>query len=385
MPAQTGIIPQTEIILGIETSCDETAAAVVTSDGDIRSNVIASQFDEHRAHGGVVPEVAARAHLSLIDGVIEDAMKQAQVDFADLTAVAATAGPGLIGGVLVGTVAAKAIAAASDLPYFAVNHLEGHALTARLTSLDQGGIAYPYLLLLISGGHTQLLAVSGVGEYRRYGTTLDDAAGEAFDKSAKILGLLLPGGPEIEALAKDGDDTAFDLPRPLANKPGCHFSFSGLKTAVLNAYQKQIVPLSDGNDSDMSKITQLKADLAASLQKAVAESLVSRSRNAMRQFRESYPDLTHNPAFVVAGGVGANQVIRRELERCADAHNFEFNVPPVGLCTDNAVMIAWAAAERIAAGLPADGLDFAPRPRWPLDPDAAPPLGPRLTGRGGKA
>ncbi|MCE2517872.1 MAG: tRNA (adenosine(37)-N6)-threonylcarbamoyltransferase complex transferase subunit TsaD [Alphaproteobacteria bacterium] len=369
-----------ELILGIETSCDETAAAVVTTDGQILSNVIASQFDDHRAHGGVVPEVAARAHLSQIDTVIHRAMGEAGADYASLAAVAATGGPGLIGGVLVGTVTAKAIAAARQVPYFAVNHLEGHALTARLTSLENGGISYPYLLLLVSGGHTQLLAVSGPGQYRRYGTTLDDAAGEAFDKSAKILGLDLPGGPRIEALAKTGDDAAFDLPRPLAHKPGCHFSFSGLKTAVRTAHQDVIAPLTDA-----AAIAQKKADLAASLEKAIADSLTSRSRNAMRRFRDDHGGMANTsgfvtpgfvtPGFVLAGGVGANQRIRSSLMELSAQEGFAFNVPPVHLCTDNAVMIAWAAAERMAAGLPADDLDFAPRPRWPLDPDAAPPPG----------
>jgi len=372
-------------ILGIETSCDETAAAVVTRDGVIRSNIIASQIDDHSQHGGVVPEVAARAHLSQIDQVIRRAMDEAELGFDDLCAVAATGGPGLIGGVLVGTVAAKAIASSCSIDYFAINHLEGHALTARLTALDpdaldsgsldqggidQGGIAYPYLLLLVSGGHTQLLAVAGPGSYRRYGTTMDDAAGEAFDKSAKILGLGLPGGPKLEALAKNGDAKAYDLPRPLMHKPGCHFSFSGLKTAVLTAYQQDIAPHENGDRNT----DQQKADLAASLQLAVAVSLVSRSRNAMRQFKIDYPDMI-SPAFVVAGGVAANRLIRQSLEDLAATEGFGFNAPPVGLCTDNAVMIAWAAAERMAAGLPSDDLDFAPRPRWPLDPDASPPPG----------
>ena len=358
----------TGAILGIETSCDETAAAVVTTDGQILSNVIASQIDDHAEHGGVVPEVAARAHLTQIDTVIARAMDEADCSYSDLTAVAATGGPGLIGGVLVGTVTAKAIASSCAVPYFAINHLEGHALTARLTALDEGGINYPYLLLLVSGGHSQLLAVSAPGVYRRYGTTMDDAAGEAFDKSAKILGLGLPGGPKIEALARQGDAASYDLPRPLKNKPGCHFSFSGLKTAVLTAYQKTIEPL-----QDQPIIDQKKADLAASLQAAVAETLTSRSRNAMDQFLSDH-DVTA-PCFVVAGGVAANQLIRQMLTDLADAKGFQFNAPPIGLCTDNAVMIAWAAAERIKAGLPADGLDFAPRPRWPLDPDASPPPG----------
>lgn len=370
MSAEPDIILKPDLILGIETSCDETAAAVVTSDGAVLSNIIASQFDEHRVHGGVVPEVAARAHLSLIDGVIKDAIEQAGVHVEDITAVAATGGPGLIGGVLVGTVTAKAIAAANQLPYFAINHLEGHALTARLTSLENGGIAYPYLLLLVSGGHTQLLAVSGPDQYRRYGTTLDDAAGEAFDKSAKILGLELPGGPRIEQLAKDGDDDAFALPRPLQHKPGCHFSFSGLKTAVLTAYHDHIA-----NIEDLALKQQKKADLAASLEKAIAESLTSRCKNAMKQFHEDFPNLDGKPAFVLAGGVGANQRIRQSMDSLSAHQGFQFNVPPVHLCTDNAVMIAWAAAERMAAGLPSDEFDFAPRPRWPLDPNAAPPPG----------
>ena len=355
-------------ILGIETSCDETAAAVVTQDGRILSNIIASQIDDHAQHGGVVPEVAARAHLTQIDQVITRAMTEAEVPFADLAAVAATGGPGLIGGVLVGTVTAKAIASSCQIPYFAINHLEGHALTARLTSLDAGGIDYPYLLLLVSGGHSQLLAVTAPGVYRRYGTTMDDAAGEAFDKSAKILGLGLPGGPKLEALAKKGDPEAYDLPRPLQHKPGCHFSFSGLKTAVLTAYEKTIKPL----DNDTT-IQQKKADLAASLQAAVADSLVSRARNAMVQFQADHN--VHHPAFVVAGGVAANQWIRQRLMDLSTAKGFQFNAPPIGLCTDNAVMIAWAAAERIKAGFQADALDFAPRPRWPLDPEASPPPG----------
>ena len=366
------------VILGIETSCDETAAAVVTTDGQILSNIIASQIDDHAQHGGVVPEVAARAHLTQIDTVIARAMDDANIEWPDLTAIAATGGPGLIGGVLVGTVTAKAIASACAIPYFAINHLEGHALTARLTSWEQGAedhgadnigrIAYPYLLLLVSGGHTQLLAVSAPGVYQRYGTTMDDAAGEAFDKSAKILGLGLPGGPKLEALASHGDAKAYDLPRPLQHKPGCHFSFSGLKTAVLTAYEKTIAPLDDAE-----KISQKKADLAASLQTAVAESLASRSHYAMRQFLDDH-DMV-NPAFVIAGGVAANQLIRQSLTDLAAKMGFQCHAPPIGLCTDNAVMIAWAAAERIEAGFEPDALDFAPRPRWPLDPDASPPPG----------
>ena len=364
-----------EIVLGIETSCDETAAAVVSSDGRILANIIASQVDDHRIHGGVVPEVAARAHLSLIDAVVSQAMTQAEISYEDLTSVAATGGPGLIGGVLVGTVTAKAIAAARDIPYYAINHLEGHALTARLTSLDEGGIAFPYLLLLVSGGHTQLLLVKAPGQYTRYGTTFDDAAGEAFDKSAKILGLDLPGGPALERLAEAGDDHSYDLPRPLANKPGCDFSFSGLKTAVRTVYEKNVLAIADPT-------LRMKAqkDLAASLQRAIAESLAHRSRNAMRRFKTEYPDLDISPHFVVAGGVGANTLIRSMLAKSAEKEGFIFSVPPVNLCTDNAVMIAWAGIERKEAGLEADSLEFAPRPRWPLDPDAANLKGKRVKG-----
>lgn len=353
------------LVLGIETSCDETAAAVVSRDGTIHANIIASQVEEHSRYGGVVPEVAARAHLGLIDTVIKSALEEAGVSMADLDAVAATTGPGLIGGVLVGAVAAKAIALGCNIPFYAINHLEGHALSARLTEQVQ----FPYLLLLVSGGHTQLLEVTAPGQYSRYGTTMDDAAGEAFDKSAKVMGLGMPGGPAIEKAAMAGDASAFDLPRPLKGKPGCHFSFSGMKTAVATAYEKRIAPLEDNGERQ-----QAIADLAASLQAAIAESLASRSRRAMQQFRASHPGLDA-PDFVVAGGVAANHQIRTALENAASDEGFAFHAPPVKLCTDNAVMIAWAAIERDQAGLPADGLDIEPRPRWPLDPDAAPPPG----------
>jgi N6-L-threonylcarbamoyladenine synthase len=319
-----------EMFLGIETSCDETAAAVVSTDGQICANIIASQIDDHARHGGVVPEVAARAHLTLIDEVIEKALAEAGIRMGDISAVAATGGPGLIGGVLVGTVTAKAIALGGDIPFYGVNHLEGHALTARLT----GNVPFPYLMLLVSGGHTQLLAVRGPGDYIRYGTTLDDAAGEAFDKSAQILGLGMPGGPRIEAAARNGNDQAFVLPRPLENKPGCHFSFSGMKTAIRTAYHNE---------------------------------------RAMRRFAEDHD--VARPAFVVAGGVGANAKVRSRLEEVAEKRGFAFHAPPPGLCTDNAVMIAWAAIERQKAGDAGDELDFTPRPRWPLDPDAVPPAG----------
>ena len=352
------------LILGIETSCDETAAAVVSTDGQICANIIASQIDDHARHGGVVPEVAARAHLTLIDEVIEKALAEAGIRMGDISAVAATGGPGLIGGVLVGTVTAKAIALGGDIPFYGVNHLEGHALTARLT----GNVPFPYLMLLVSGGHTQLLAVRGPGDYIRYGTTLDDAAGEAFDKSAQILGLGMPGGPRIEAAARNGNDQAFVLPRPLENKPGCHFSFSGMKTAIRTAYHNDIAPLPEGEERNASV-----ADLAASLERAIADSLGSRSERAMRRFAEDHD--VARPAFVVAGGVGANAKVRSRLEEVAEKRGFAFHAPPPGLCTDNAVMIAWAAIERQKAGDAGDELDFTPRPRWPLDPDAVPPAG----------
>lgn len=343
------------IVLGIESSCDETAAAIVRSDGTILANEIASQMEIHASHGGVVPEIAARAHLDTIDTVIEAALINSDVSIDDIDAVAATGGPGLIGGVVVGTVAAKAIAAARGIPYFAVNHLEGHALSARLVA----NIKFPYLLLLVSGGHTQLLAVHGPGEYQRYGTTMDDAAGEAFDKSAKIMGLGYPGGPAIEALAKSGNPAAIKLPRPLKGADHCHFSFSGLKTAVANHFAKH---------SANQAASNFTADLAASLQAAVADCLADRTEKAMTRFAAA-----HGPAtLVIAGGVAANKAIFLRLEAVALAAGFDISVPPAWLCTDNAAMIAWAAIER---GDASDPLDFAPRPRWPLDPDAPPPPG----------
>ncbi|CAI8421364.1 MAG: tRNA (adenosine(37)-N6)-threonylcarbamoyltransferase complex transferase subunit TsaD [SAR116 cluster bacterium MED-G04] len=355
----------TDYILGIETSCDETAAAIVGSDGAIRANIVASQISEHQRHGGVVPEVAARAHLSQIGRVIDEAFATAGMDMTGISAVAATGGPGLIGGVLVGAVAAKAMAFGQGVPFYAINHLEGHALSARLTE----GVEFPFLLLLVSGGHTQLLEVVSPGQYHRLGTTLDDAAGEAFDKSAKVMGLGMPGGPAIESAAAMGDDRAVTLPRPLAGKPGCHFSFSGMKTAVLTAWRGAIADLPEGHERQ-ARI----ADLAASLQRAVGDSLAGQSAKAMAMFRERHPH-QQQPGFVVAGGVAANRTIRSMLAQKADENGFGFFAPPPQLCTDNAAMIAWAAMERRNAGLPADGLDFEPRPRWPLDPEAAPPPG----------
>lgn len=344
-------------ILGIETSCDETAAAVVDADRTIRSTVVLSQLDEHRAYGGVVPEIAARAHLDRLDAIVAQAVCEAGVEFPELAAVAATAGPGLIGGVLVGATTAKAIALVHGLPFLAINHLEGHALTARLTD----GVTFPYLLLLVSGGHCQLLAVEGVGRYRRLGTTIDDAVGEAFDKTAKLLGLGYPGGPAVEAAAKAGDPKRFELPRPMIGRSGCDFSFSGLKTAV----RRRVEELGDRQDD------RARADLAAGFQVAVAASVVDRSRRAIELFESDHG--TGRP-FVVAGGVAANGVLRAALHELAAAHAMPFIAPPLALCTDNAAMIAWAGHERLALGL-VDELDFRPRPRWPLDPETAPSTG----------
>jgi N6-L-threonylcarbamoyladenine synthase len=341
------------IVLGIETSCDETAAAVVErrvdGSGRILSDIILSQVADHAAFGGVVPEIAARAHVEVLDGVIAAALREARLDFFGIDAVAATAGPGLIGGVIVGLTTAKAIAVAAGKPLIAVNHLEGHALTARLTD----GLAFPYLLLLVSGGHSQFLAVEGVGDYRLLGSTIDDALGEAFDKAAKLLGLAYPGGPEIEVAAKRGNGARFALPRPLLGKPGADFSFSGLKTALRLAAEA-IAPLSA---KDI-------ADLAASFQAAVVGVVTERAAHAMATFAGAHRGLAE-PVFVVAGGVAANQAIRAALGAEAIRWRFRLVVPPVRLCSDNGVMIAWAGAERLALGL-TDRLDAPARARWPL-------------------
>ena len=339
------------IVLGIETSCDETAAAVVDDARRIRSNVVLSQIEEHRPFGGVVPEVAARAHLENADAVIAKAMQDAGVAFADLDCIAATAGPGLIGGVLVGAMSGKAIAMATGKPFVAVNHLEGHALTVRLTD----DVQFPYLLLLVSGGHCQLLSVEDVGKYTRLGTTIDDAAGEAFDKTAKMLGLGYPGGPLIEKAAEGGDPQKFDFPRPMAHRPGCDFSFSGLKTSVRRAVETLDRPLADA-----------APDLAASFQQAVADTLVARTKNAIKMAREAHPDIT---TLVVAGGVAANTAIGRALDALCAKTGMKLVKPAPALCTDNAAMIAWAGLEHFRLGQ-SDPLDFKARPRWPLDPDA---------------
>lgn len=332
------------LILGIESSCDETAAALVTSDRQIVAHRLAGQEAAHRPYGGVVPEIAARAHVEILVPLIESALADAGVRLSEVDAIAATAGPGLIGGVMVGLVTAKALCHAVGKPLIAVNHLEGHALSPRLAD---PALAFPYLLLLVSGGHCQLLLVKGVGRYRRLATTIDDAAGEAFDKSAKLLGLGFPGGPAVEQAALRGDSRAVPLPRPLLGSAEPHFSFAGLKSAVLRAY-----------DSGRYSVE----DIAASFQQAVIDCLIDRTRIALA-------DAGNVSALVVAGGVAANQAVRAALAALASGHDLPFFAPPLWLCTDNAAMIGWAGAERFAAGL-VDDLDFAARPRWPLDPAA---------------
>ena len=342
------------IVLGLESSCDETAAAVVTADKEILANVVLSQTEAHAPYGGVVPEIAARAHVTEMDRLVDQAMTEADIAYSDLSAVAATAGPGLIGGVLVGLMTAKAIASVAGVPLIGVNHLEGHALTARLT----GDVEFPYLLLLVSGGHSQLLVVEGVGRFRRLGTTIDDAVGEAFDKTAKMLELGFPGGPAVEKTAAHGNPNRFKFPRPMKGREGCNFSFSGLKTAVRQAREK----LGDeATDSDI-------ADLAASFQKAAVDSLMDRVTNALEIFNTEFGA---GGTLVVAGGVAANQYLKGALETLALENGVTLLVPPPKLCTDNGAMIAWAGIERFQAGY-TDPLDLAARARWPLDPDAEP-------------
>ncbi len=342
-------------VLGIETTCDETAAAVVQlqpgGSGEILSNEIMSQIAEHAAFGGVVPEIAARAHIEIVDRLVELALDRAGTGLADLDGIAAAAGPGLIGGVIVGLTTAKALALASRKPFIAVNHLEAHALTARLT--DE--LAFPFLLLLVSGGHTQLVAVKGVGDYLRLGSTVDDAAGEAFDKVGKMLGLPYPGGPRVEKLAADGNATRFDLPRPMLGRPNPDFSFSGLKTAVRLEVERA-GPLTTAD----------VADVCASFQAAVVDTIIDRCRAALRLFRETVGQPT---AMVVAGGVAANGAIRRALMRFCGEAGLRLVLPPASLCTDNGAMIAWAGIERLSLGL-VDDMTFAAKPRWPLDANA---------------
>lgn len=350
-------------ILGIETSCDETAAAVVRRDADgsghILSDVVLSQLDEHSAYGGVVPEIAARAHVEALDSLIEEALARSGKSLKDMDAIAATSGPGLIGGLIVGLMTGKAIALAAKKPLYAVNHLEGHALTARLTD----NVKFPYLMLLVSGGHTQLVLIKGVGDYERWGTTIDDALGEAFDKTAKLLGLPYPGGPAVEQAAKNGDPKRFDFPRPLVGEARLDFSFSGLKTAVRQAAES-IAPVSE----------QDIADICASFQNAVARTLKERIGRGLKRFKERFPEVGE-PALVVAGGVAANTALRDMLTGLCAENRFHFIAPPHRLCTDNAVMIAWAGLERMAEGFEPDHLDVAPRSRWPLDSEAAAVIG----------
>ena len=335
-------------ILGIETSCDETAAAIVASDGAILAESVLSQ-QEHAPFGGVVPEIAARAHLHHLPALIRQVMQTANLTYADLGAIAATTGPGLIGGLIVGAGLAKGIALAARKPFIAINHLEAHALTARLPGLHPEGAPFPYLLLLVSGGHCQCVAVHGVGDYRLLGTTIDDAIGEAFDKVAKLMGLGWPGGPALERLAEAGDALAFALPRPLHGRPGCDFSFSGLKTAVAQIVAKE-------PEGPLPR--PLAADLAASFQKAAADVLADRIEHAIAMMPEAR-------LLVVAGGVAANRTIRASLSAAAAKHGLDMIAPPQRLCGDNAVMVAWAAQERAALGL-TDLLNARTRPRWPL-------------------
>ncbi len=342
------------IVLGIESSCDETAVALVSSDRTIIAQRIASQIEAHAPYGGVVPEIAARAHAEKLAPMIADVLDESGVALTDCAAIAATAGPGLIGGVMVGLVSAKALAMASDVPLIAINHLEGHALSPRLSDPS---LEFPYLLLLVSGGHCQILRVEGVGEYHRLSTTIDDALGEAYDKTAKILGLGYPGGPAVERLARDGDANAVPLPRPLKGSREPHFSFAGLKSAVLRAKES-------GAYRD--------ADIAAGFQQAAIDCLADRLRHAVAEHGSA-------PTLVVAGGVAANNAVRTALEAFAANHSMRFVAPPLALCTDNAAMIAWAGAERLELGQ-SDPLDFVARPRWPLDGQAEP-----VRGAGGKA
>jgi N6-L-threonylcarbamoyladenine synthase len=350
-------------VLGIETSCDETAAAIVgrttAGEGRILSNVVRSQWEAHRAYGGIVPEIAARAHAECLDEIVQTAMAEAGVGWDRLDAVAATAGPGLIGGLIVGLTTAKAIALVHDLPLIAVNHLEAHALTVGLTE----GLRPPYLLLLVSGGHTQLIEVRDVGRYVRLGTTIDDALGEAFDKTAKLLGLGFPGGPAVEAAARDGDARRFALPRPMIGRAEPNFSFAGLKTAVRVA-ASAVQPLSSGD----------VADLAAAFEASATASVVDRVERAMAlvEGRGGAPAAGHT--LVVAGGVAANLRLRGALENVTTRRGWGLALPPLALCGDNAAMVAWSGAERLARG-EVSPLDVAARARWPLDPDAVPSLG----------
>jgi N6-L-threonylcarbamoyladenine synthase len=334
------------LVLGIETSCDDTAVGIVDAERRIRANCVAAQTERHQPYGGVVPEIAARAHLDLIDDLVRQALKESGAALAGLSGVAATCGPGLIGGVMVGAMTGKAIAAVRRLPFIGVNHLEAHALTPRL----MGELSFPYLLLLLSGGHCQIVLVKGISAYKLLGGTIDDAVGECFDKGAKLLGLGYPGGPEIERAASNGNAKAFDLPRPMLGRAGCDFSFSGLKTAL-----RQLVEAHPRRDA------AFVSDAAACLQTAIADILADRAEHALELARKEKLS-----ALVVAGGVAANQAVRARLRNVAALANLPFIAPPLALCTDNGAMVAWAGLERIRLGL-SDRLDVAARPRWPLE------------------
>jgi len=349
------------VILGIESSCDETAASILRrkADGqiDLRSSIVSSQDKEHAPFGGVVPEIAARAHMLKLERIIDQAVSQSGLDYGDIDAVAATAGPGLIGGVIAGLLGAKGLAMSLGKPLIAVNHLEGHALSPRLSEM----CPFPYLLLLISGGHSQLLSVTGLGQYKRLGSTVDDAAGEAFDKTAKVMEFGFPGGPNVERWAKKGDPDSIALPRPFKGKPHADFSFAGLKTAVARAWEA-----SDQSDT-------AKANIAASFQRAVADILADRTQRAMQLFKQTTNHLANDDGpqrFVVAGGVAANKELRARLEQLCQDNNFALKAPPLKFCGDNAAMIALVGAEKFVLGQ-VDDMAIAARPRWPLDETAA--------------
>ncbi len=354
------------IVLGIESSCDDTGAAIVSDEKEILGEALQSQ-EEHKKYGGVVPEIAARAHLEHVDEIINICLQRANVNLCDVDAICASAGPGLIGGVVVGVMAAKSLALALNKPFVAVNHLEGHALCARLAH----PIEFPYLLLLVSGGHCQILVVKNVGEYERLGTTIDDAAGEAFDKVAKMLGLGYPGGPMIEKMAGIGDDSRFTLPRPLMNSGDCNLSFSGLKTAVRKIIESYSP---DGIVEHAILPKQDVADICACFQMTATDCLVRKLEKAITYFKQKYPEGQH---LVVSGGVASNSYLRGKLKTLAERHDLEFAAPPIRFCTDNGVMVAWAGLERYRLGYTSP-LDFKPRPRWPLDENA-----PKAAGAGG--
>jgi len=354
------------IVLGIESSCDDTGAALVNEEKEILGEALQSQ-EEHKRYGGVVPEIAARAHLEHVDEIVASCLQRARVELKDVDAVAASAGPGLIGGVVVGVMTAKALALALNKPFVAINHLEGHALCARIAN----SIDFPYLLLLVSGGHCQILVVKGVGEYERLGTTIDDAAGEAFDKVAKMLGLGYPGGPMIEKLAAIGNDYRFTLPRPLLNSGDCNLSFSGLKTAVRKIIESYSP---DGIVEHAILPKEDVADICACFQMTATDCLMRKLEKAIQYFKQKYPEGQH---IVVSGGVASNTYLRGKLREMAEKHGLEFAAPPIRFCTDNGVMVAWAGLERFRKGLTSP-LDFKPRPRWPLDENA-----PKAAGAGG--